>query len=287
MASAALEPRSTRLGPAEPASEARVVKAADRSERPPILLGHRGDARCAPENTLAALAGAMAAGVDGVEFDVRSSRDGIPVLSHDADLVRLHGLHRRVDALTAAELDALGLPSLADALAAIPRRAFLDVELKEPPTRLTVEVLAAGRGPELARAVVSSFDVAALARIRALAPSWPRWLNVDGPIDEGVVATATDLECAALSVGWRAIDERVVRLVRPAGLELAAWTVQRRATVRRLARLGVLAICVEGAALASWEAVASPAAPAATANPRAPRAPVRTMGPATAAGATG
>ena len=222
-----------------------------RGQSLPLLLAHRGDVRSAAENSVAALL-AGAAAVDGIEFDVRIARDGVPVVIHDADLNRVHGVDRRVGDLTARELEPLGIPALADVLAAVPRRAFLDVELKEPPTHVVVEVLASGRGPDLSRAAISSFEAAALRRIAALAPGWPRWLNVEGPITEASLAAATGLGCAAISADWRSIDARAVDRVRQAGLSLAAWTVRRRPTRRRLARLGVIAICVEGRALAAW-----------------------------------
>ena len=77
-------------------------------------------------------------------------------------------------------------------LAALPRRAFLDVELKGYPGRGAVDVLTAGRGPGLERAVVSSFEPDALERVGRLAPSWPRWLN------------AMDLSDATIGAGSRA-----------------------------------------------------------------------------------
>ena len=44
----------------------------------PLIIGHRGASAHAPENTMAAFRLAMAVGADGIEFDVRLSRDGIP-----------------------------------------------------------------------------------------------------------------------------------------------------------------------------------------------------------------
>jgi glycerophosphoryl diester phosphodiesterase len=216
---------------------------------PALRLAHRGDWRRAPENSLAALMAALEVpGCDGVEFDVRASRDGVPVLSHDETLSRVHGIHAAVSALTAAELEAHGVALLADVLAALPRRAFLDVELKGDPGRGAFEALAAGRGPALERAVVSSFEPATLERVAGLAPTWPRWLNTR-ELSSRTVATATDIRCRAISVEWQAIDAAGLRLARAADLDVVAWTVRRRPTYRRLDRLGVVAICVEGAAL--------------------------------------
>jgi len=214
-----------------------------------LRLAHRGDWRRAPENTIPALLAALKAeACDGVEFDVRLSSDGVPVLLHDETLARVQGRPERVDELRAREMEDLGVPSLADVLAAIPHRAFLDVELKDRHGRAVVEVLAAGRGPGLVNAVVSSFDADTLERIAGLVPMWPRWLNATD-LEPATIAIADELECRAISVEWHAIDVDSLARARAAGLDVAAWTVRRRATAARLARLGVIATCVEGGAL--------------------------------------
>ena len=96
----------------------------------PLRLAHRGDWRGVPENTLAAFAAALAIpGCDGLELDVQRSADGVLVIHHDATLERVHGRPERVDALSVAALGAIGVPTLADTLRAVGRRAFLDIEL--------------------------------------------------------------------------------------------------------------------------------------------------------------
>lgn len=214
-----------------------------------LRLAHRGDARRAPENTIAALLAALAIpGCDGVELDVRLSADGEPVLLHDDTLLRVQARPERVEGLTLAELDRLGVPSLASALEALPHQAFVDVELKVAGGRRAVEVLAGGRGPQLRNAVVSSFDAAAIAQVRALAPAWPCWLSA-GDAEAATIARAVALGCTGISIAWRALDASSLERAVQAGLEVAAWTVRRRPTYDRLARLGVTAICVEGTAL--------------------------------------
>lgn len=214
-----------------------------------MRLAHRGDWRGAPENTLGAFMAALAIpGCDGLELDVRRSADGVLVIHHDATLERVHGRPERVDALNADALGELGVLILADALLAFGRHAFLDIELKGDPGPDVVGVLAAGRGPGLTNAVVSSFEPAALERVAHLAPAWPRWLNSEH-LDASAITTAVELGCRAIAAHWRAIDARSVAAARAAGLDVAAWTVRRRPTYDRLARLGLLAICVEAAAL--------------------------------------
>ena len=215
----------------------------------PLRLAHRGDARHAAENSLAAFVGALAVpGCDGLEFDVRSSADGVPVVNHDATLQRVHSRPERVDELSAFALRAMGIPTLAEVLATVGRGPFLDVELKGDPGPAAVAVLAAGRGAGLENAIVSSFEPAALERVARLAPAWPRWLNGE-TLDASTVGVAIELGCVAVAIRWRALDAGSVARARAAGLDVAAWTVRRRSTFDRLARLGVVAICVEAAAL--------------------------------------
>ena len=214
-----------------------------------LRLAHRGDWRRAPENTLAAFAAALAIpACDGLEFDVRPAADGVLVIYHDETLARLHGRPERVDGMSSASLAELGVPTLADVLKLVGRRPFLDVELKGDPGPAVIEVLAAGRGPDLARAVVSSFEPLALETVARWAPAWSRWLNTE-TLDARVVAQAVALGCRGVAVEWRALDRGSVSRARAAGLDVAAWTVRRRSTFDRLAHLGVVAICAEAAAL--------------------------------------
>jgi glycerophosphoryl diester phosphodiesterase len=216
---------------------------------PALRLAHRGDWRRAPENTIPAFLAALdVPGCDGLEFDVRAAAGGVPVVIHDETLDRIQGVAGRVADLAPDELERHGVPTLEDVLHAVPRRAFLDVELKGDPGRGAVDVLTAGRGPGLERAVVSSFAPATLERVGRLAPQWPRWLNTLD-LSAETIAIAERIECRGISVEWRAIDERSVTRARDAGLDVAAWTIRRRPTYARLERLGVVAICAEGAAL--------------------------------------
>ncbi len=72
--------------------------------RLPLIIGHRGASALAPENSLAAFRRAIVDGADGIEFDVRLSRDGVAVVIHDSSLERTGRLKQRVSELTAAEL---------------------------------------------------------------------------------------------------------------------------------------------------------------------------------------
>ena len=70
----------------------------------PLVFAHRGGARLAPENTIAALDHGLALGADGLEIDVQLSADGVPVVIHDKTLDRTTDRVGAVHDLTADEL---------------------------------------------------------------------------------------------------------------------------------------------------------------------------------------
>jgi glycerophosphoryl diester phosphodiesterase len=220
-----------------------------------LRLAHRGDWRAAPENSLEALQAALRVpGCDGLEFDVRASSDGVPILLHDASLRRVQKVNAVPSALTAAECARHGISSLGEVLREVGCDAFLDVELKElVPAVIDVLELERGRTGDdgqsvLGAAAVSSFEEAVLEWLAAERPSWPRWLNARD-LSPRTIDLARRLGCTAISVWWRAIGPGRVERARDAGLDIAAWTVTDPAAYRRIEALGAIAICAEGAAL--------------------------------------
>ncbi|MDE3087255.1 MAG: glycerophosphodiester phosphodiesterase [Acidobacteriota bacterium] len=153
---------------------------------PVAVLSHRG--RLGPpghgrDNTLAAFAGAMAAGADGVELDVRATADGVPVVHHDPEVDGVGPLHL----VRAADLPPW-LPTLEAALAAC-AGAAVDVEVKNSPAeaghdpgegaaRAGAEILAGclgtPNGP--ARALVSAFWPGSLEAVQEACPELPTGL---------------------------------------------------------------------------------------------------------------
>lgn len=219
-----------------------------------LRLAHRGDWRAGPENSLVALRAALAVpACDGLEFDVRGSKDGTPIVLHDATLQRVQGRPERPEDLSVAELAILGVPTLAKVMELAGSGPFLDIELKGAPVPAVVEVIEGARGPSLDRTVVTSFERETLAWLGQRRPGWRRWLNTLDMTPE-TIGAAVKLGCRGLSVEWSAINEHTVASAKAAGLEVASWTVRRRPTADRLEGLGVVAICVEAAALDGWPA---------------------------------
>jgi glycerophosphoryl diester phosphodiesterase len=156
---------------------------------PRHVVAHRGLARLHPENTLAAVQGALDAGSSQVEVDIQLTADGVPVLWHDAGLARLSGRSGDVRELSWARLQRLSahepgrfgrrfvsqrpcsLEELALALAPQAGLKRLFVELKrESLQRFGREAMLAAcaqaLGPLRGRCVLISFDLPVLALAR-------------------------------------------------------------------------------------------------------------------------
>jgi len=84
------------------------------------IIGHRGAAGLALENTIESIRAGVHAGAVYIEMDVRATKDGVLVLCHDESLERTFGVHRNVSECTHAEIKKLcpNLPTLSDALKA-------------------------------------------------------------------------------------------------------------------------------------------------------------------------
>lgn len=150
----------------------------------PLVIAHRGDTTKALENTLPAMEAALKLGVDGIETDLRLTRDGEVVLFHDDDFQRLAGRKGSVETSTLAELRALRLrdgssiPTLVELLELAAKKLLLNLEIKGfswiHPTleKRTLEILQKFGLKE--SILLSSFHPLTLWRLRRLAPEFKR-----------------------------------------------------------------------------------------------------------------
>jgi glycerophosphoryl diester phosphodiesterase len=138
----------------------------------PLIIGHRGAAGLAAENSLRAFQAAIESGADGVELDVHLTSDKVPIVLHDATLGRVTSGHGAVAQHSFAAIKGFSLagcddaiPSLDDVLGLLaPTTLIVNVEIKinlqEKPHE-GIEVLVAQSlidAGMLNRAVISSFD---------------------------------------------------------------------------------------------------------------------------------
>lgn len=148
-----------------------------------LIFGHRGmPTRHVQENTLLSFLQAIQAGVDGIEFDIRVSKDGEIVVGHDRDLSRIAGTGQTMSDLTVKELKALTLRGAGQILTlneiteSIPQPVQLDVEVKDvnAVSPLITKLRTSNQLRE--RTIISSFDGKVLEELRKELPDVRRLL---------------------------------------------------------------------------------------------------------------
>jgi len=238
---------------------------------PPISIAHRGCAGEAPENTIVAFERALDQGAVVLESDLHASRDGVPVLIHDATVDRVTEGSGRVADLSADALQRLDaghrfspdggrshpyrdrgvrIPSLEEAFGKFPGIRF-NLEIKAPSPRLleaTLELVAAHGRESLT--LLTAGDDAIMQRLRA------RLAALAEPIAQG--ASERDirefLSCAAAGKepargpmalqippdfgGQPLVDAALIDFAHARGIRVDVWTINDPAEMRRLLELG-------------------------------------------------
>jgi glycerophosphoryl diester phosphodiesterase len=209
-----------------------------------LVIGHKGAAGMAPENSLAAFSAAREVGADGVEFDVRRLADGALAVHHDPTL----NDGRRLLDLAVGELPG-GIATLAPVLDACDGLALVNVEIKNWPldgdfdeslgiADAVVEALAARPAPERERYVVSCFHLPTVDRVRELAPDLvTAWLvGIVGPDDGAqVIAEAVDHGHRAFHPHHALVTPALVERAHDEELAVNAWTCNEPDRIRWLA----------------------------------------------------
>ncbi len=216
------------------------------------VFAHRGVAlRSADENSLEAFRNAVAQGIDGIELDIRVTRDGKPVIVHDANLRRLAGDNRKTEQVSLSELRKITLrhgsciPTLDEVTACVPAPVIIDFEVKD--ARVldhVIRKLKTSRGLR-ERSFISSFNRRVIEQSARELPDvprllllhrWPvrikrfiRWVEAHHPYAVGQSYTAL----SANRIAW----------LKKSGLRAATWepyslrSNKRRA--RRIRNLGI------------------------------------------------
>ncbi|MFI5936190.1 glycerophosphodiester phosphodiesterase [Actinoplanes sp. NPDC051494] len=239
----------------------------------PLVFAHRGGADALPEHTLAAYLRALADGADGVECDVRLTRDGHLVCVHDRRLDRTSNGTGLVSAKTLAELEGLDFGSwhaaaaaaeltaehtrlltldrLLSALRDSGRAVRLLIETKHPSRygseveRRLVEMLrkfglAEPVPGDPVQVTVMSFAALALRRIRALAPGLPTvYLLEIPPPGVGRGRLPFGARIAGPGIGLVRSRPTLVRNFQAAGLQTYVWTVNNEPDLDLVLEQGV------------------------------------------------
>jgi glycerophosphoryl diester phosphodiesterase len=229
----------------------------------PLIIGHRGASREAPENTLESFRLAWDQGADGIEADFRLAADGRIVCMHDETTARTTGVDLNIADSPLKELRRLDaglrkgsawsgavIPTLDEVLAAIPDGTWFFIEIKSGPEIIPVleRVLReSGILPERIRLL--SFSAQLVAELKQRLPGWYAcWLcdyrrtlpgNVWRPSREDVLDTLRRTGADGLASANRAfLDRDLAENLKERGMELHVWTVDRPSAARHLCDLG-------------------------------------------------
>jgi len=231
----------------------------------PQVIAHRGGALESTENTIDAFQRAVKIGADGIETDIRLTRDGVVVVYHDEYFGRVEGLPERqrtrlISDLTYSEVSAQTLipvgddngsrrvPTLNDLLGNV-KSVLLNIELKRGARfdELVNKTIAALNGfPELDRVVLETPDLATAQKVRAaIAPRLKLHIN---PGYDSSVPYLQSLERVlkfkphSVSVSFKKLSREIVEVAHSAGVEVWVWTVNSPDIAQAMALLGVDAV---------------------------------------------
>jgi glycerophosphoryl diester phosphodiesterase len=227
----------------------------------PRVIGHRGAAGHAPENTLASLRRAAQLGTRWVEFDVALTRDGEPVLLHDETVDRTTSGKGQLAAMTLGALQTLDagawhseaaagerVPTLMEAIDLLQSLGLgANIEIKpttgrEAETGAVVARRVAAAWPEsLPRPLFSSFKTEALAAARDAAPSIARGYLLNR-LGRGWQKEAAALGCVSIHCNHRPLTRQAAAEIRQAGYHLLTYTVNDAVRGRQLFDWGVEAV---------------------------------------------
>ena len=242
----------------------------------PLIIGHRGASALAPENTLAAFACALRDGADGIEFDVRLSRDGVPVVIHDATLARTAMIDAAVSALSCAELCAVevgswfnrkfarfarpeyereALPSLAqvfDMFSTNSAVMYLEMKCDDlsggPLAHQVVELIE--RYSLIGRTIVASFQLEAIAEVKRLDPTIRTAALFEPSIKQPLsllkrtrmVDLAREYGADEIALHHSLATQRIVERAACMNLPCVVWTVDNPIWLKRATEIGIKAL---------------------------------------------
>jgi len=227
----------------------------------PLVYAHRGDRTRAPDNTLEAYRLAVEAGADGIELDVRRTRDGVLIVHHD-DSDPTIGVFSSLDFRVLRAM-APHVPTLREATESIPRHVFVNVEVKndsndagfDADRSIVDETLDALRAHDDAhRILLSSFDPLSMRRAGEVGPEFLRGQLLASPVPLDIgVSLALDSGMDSIHPQLDHLRTDVAGLIsglRSDGLAVVVWDVNTPEEVSEVSAAGADVIITDDPAMA-------------------------------------
>lgn len=247
----------------------------------PLIIGHRGAAAVAPENTLISFKRAIEDGADGIEFDVRLALDNVPVVIHDASLLRTGLREGAIASLPSTELSKVDtgtwfnlryptlrrdeyahatIPTLAEVFELFREsNAVLYVEMKCSPAEsqaIASEVAKLVREYDIAgHVVIESFTLDSIIAIKRIstemrtAALFEPKLVPPSPSMRTMIARAVECKADELALHRLLATRRTTAEAKRLGMETVVWTVDNPAWLARARRYGIRAVITNNPAV--------------------------------------
>lgn len=228
------------------------------------VLAHRGlVSEFVPENSLKAFADALHAGASVIETDIQCTKDGVAIIFHDEDLVRMAGIPKKISEVTLKEISVVDIgfgkriPTLEAALLDFPTARFnLDIKSKAA-VASTAEVINRLNAQE--RVLISSFsDSRSRQTVRLVKGSvktsagslrvlllWLSFAAGATPLFSALCRKVDALQIPVSRFGLRLDSKRFVGMALDCGLEVHFWTINDPSEVLRLQELGATGIVTD------------------------------------------
>ncbi len=240
----------------------------------PKIIAHRGASSDAPENSRAAFQKAIEVGAEGIEFDVRLSKEGIPVVFHDASLRRIAQLKHKISDLSIAELHQIDIGSwfnVKNPFKANPAFSneriltleqffeflndykgslYLEMKCKNKEIKPLVEAVAkvVKDSKFVDQIVLKSFKLEAVKQARKLLPQTttaalfaPKILNIFKKRSH-IIEKAEDCKANQLSIHFSMATKKLVEKARLSSFPTVIWTADNPIWVKRATNIGIVAI---------------------------------------------
>ncbi|RLF08120.1 MAG: hypothetical protein DRJ60_01075 [Thermoprotei archaeon] len=212
------------------------------------VIGHRGAPSLKVENSLESIEEALKLNVDGIEVDVRSTKDGVPVAFHDANLSRILKVDKLLVETNLAELKALSkergftLPTLHDVLRLVGNKSMAVLDVKEWRVVDTLVKILHSLD-DIGSIVVSSFD----HRIPLYVKNEVSWVKAGLIVSLRPLSISRlvndEVDCLFLRRDYA--DSELISEALDLGLQVYVWVINDKAEAERFWSLGVHGIVTD------------------------------------------
>ncbi len=226
------------------------------------VQAHRGASAYAPENTAPSFRLAVELGADGVENDIRLTKDGVYVLSHDSNISRMSDGKGEVNEMTYEELlrydfgvrtnakfKGTKITTLEEFLEIVKDMRVINIELKpfapHEDRKYAFQYLydMLGKYHCVERTIISSFDHTALKELKGVYPDVrTALLYGNGMSPEETIAFVRSFDADIIHPQIGALNEKIMEACRKNGIEVNVWTVDSNHDIKRAMELGVTGI---------------------------------------------